>query len=188
MMRADLTRTLAALGALCFGVARANRLKLISANPSDVITLYGRLDEEIWNYAGVVRLVQQSPYPGHATPYETEVRVLLAGARLYFGFICRDPDVRKISVHSMQRDDPMTGDDTVSIALDPYGDKRTGYFFRINAAGARADGLIAGPDEPSYDWDGVWDARTARLENGRSAEIVIPARTLSFTPGHTSGG
>ena len=50
----------------------------------------------------------------------------------------------------MQRDDPMTGDDTVAIALDTYGDKRTGYYFRVNAAGARTDGLISGPEEPAY--------------------------------------
>jgi hypothetical protein len=187
-MRGDVLRMAAALGALCCGAAGADTLKLISASSSDTITLDGRLDEEIWNRAGTVRLVQQSPYPGRATPYETEVRVILAGDRLYFGFLCRDPDARKIAVHSMQRDDPMEGDDTVSIALDPYGDKRTGYFFRINAAGARADGLIASPEEPSYDWDGVWDARTARLENGWSAEIVIPARTLSFTPGRNEWG
>ena len=31
----------------------------------------------------------------------------------------------------MQRDGDMTGDDTVSIVLDTYGDRRTGYFFRL---------------------------------------------------------
>ena len=35
----------------------------------------------------------------------------------------------------------------------------------------------------SYVWDGIWDARTALLEDGWSAEIEIPARTLSFTQG-----
>jgi hypothetical protein len=105
-MRGDVIRTLAALGAVCFGAAGADTLKLVSANSSDAITLNGRLDEDIWKGAGVVRRAQQSPYPGRATPYETEVRVILAGDRLYFGFICRDPEVRKIAVHSMQRDDP----------------------------------------------------------------------------------
>jgi hypothetical protein len=31
----------------------------------------------------------------------------------------------------------VTGDDTVSIVVDTYGDRRTGYFFQINSAGAR---------------------------------------------------
>jgi hypothetical protein len=52
--------------------------------------------------------------------------------------------------------------------------------FQINAAGARADGLISGLDRSSLDWDGIWDART---ETGWSAELVIPTRTLSFTKG-----
>jgi hypothetical protein len=51
----------------------------------------------------------------------------------------------------MQRDDPMSVDDNGAIALDTYGDNRTRYFFRVNAAGARTDGLISGPGEPSYD-------------------------------------
>jgi hypothetical protein len=39
-----------------------------------------------------------------------------------------------------------------------------------------------------YDWDGIWDARTARTEGGWSAEIVVPSRTLSFTPGLNQWG
>jgi len=152
------------------------------------ITLDGRLDEPAWREAPVLKLIQQSPRPGEPTPYETEVRVVLAGENLYFGFLCRDPEPGKIAVHTMQRDGTMAGDDTVGVVLDTYGDRRTGYFFIINAAGARADGLISDPEHPSYDWDGIWDARAARGEAGWSAEIVIPSRTLNFTPGLESWG
>lgn len=146
------------------------------------IRLDGRLDEAGWNEASIVAiLVQQSPKPGAATPYETTVRVLITADNLYFGFECGDPDPSKIAVHTMQRDGDLEGDDSVAVVLDTYGDKRTGYFFRINAAGARVDGLISDPEHPSMDWDGIWDARTARSERGWSAEIVVPARTLSFT-------
>jgi hypothetical protein len=169
--------------------ASAQTTKSIAVIPSEaVMTLDVRLDEPVWRDAATVLLVQQSPRPGEPTPYITEVRVVIAGDRLYFVFLCRDPAIRKLAVHSMQRDDPMTDDDRVAIALDTYGDKRTGYFFRVNASGARTDGLISGPEEPSYDWDGIWDARTARSEDGWSAEIVIPARTLSFTPGRNVWG
>jgi hypothetical protein len=153
-----------------------------------VITLDGRLEEPVWQTAARITLVQQSPHPGEPSPFETEVRVILAGDRIYFGFHCKDPEPAKIAVHTMRRDDPMTGDDNVSIVLDTYGDNRTGYFFQINAAGARTDGLISSPDGPSYDWDGIWDARTARLADGWSAEIEIPARTLGFSRGRESWG
>src|SRR6266436_4180323 len=152
------------------------------------ITLDGRLEEPIWRSAPVLKLTQQSPKPGEPTPFETEVRVVVTRDRVYFGFLCKDPDPRRIAVHTMRRDAVMTGDDTVSIVLDTYGDRRTGYFFQINSAGARADGLISDPQSASLDWDGIWDARTARTADGWSAEIVIPSRTLSFTGGLNEWG
>src|SRR5438132_6399186 len=130
-----------------------------------------------------MKLVQKAPKPGQPTPYETEVQVIVTSDRIYFGSTCKDPDPRRIAIHTMQRDGDMTGDDTVSIVLDTYGDHRTGYFFQINSAGARIDGLISGPDGVSLDWDGIWDARTQRTRDGWSAEIVIPTRTLSFSRG-----
>ena len=150
---------------------------------STSITLDGHLDEPMWHDAPVLKLVQQSPTPGAPTPYETEVRVIVTRDHIYFAFVCKDPNRRRIAVHTMQRDqnsEDAKGDDTVSIVLDPYGDHRTGYFFRINAAGARTDGLVSDPESASLDWDGIWDARTARTPDGWSAEMVIPSRTLSF--------
>lgn len=155
---------------------------------SAAITLDGRLEEPAWQTAPLIELVQQSPRPGEPTPYKTEVRILVVDDRLYFGFLCTDPDSQRLAVHTMQRDGEMDGDDTLSIILDTYGDKRTGYFLQINAAGARADGLISDPESASLDWDGIWDARTARTEKGWSAEIEIPTRTLSFTPGLNQWG
>jgi hypothetical protein len=144
--------------------------------------LDGLLDEPAWLEAtSVAELVQQSPRPGGFTPYKTRVRVVIQDNRLYFGFECTDPEPHLIATHTMRRDGPMDGDDTVSIVLDTFADRRTGYFFRINEAGARADGLIAGREEAKLDWDGIWDARTARTPTGWSAEVEIPANTLSFT-------
>jgi hypothetical protein len=164
-------------------------LDLAAGRPAASIQLDGRLDEPAWLGAKmVVELVQQSPKPGTATPYRTSVRVLAQDNQLYIGFECTDPDPKAIAVHTMQRDGNLQGDDTVAIVLDTYGDHRTGYFFRVNAAGARVDGLIAGSEEPRLDWDGIWDARTARTADGWSAEIVIPANTLSFTQGLTEWG
>ncbi len=153
------------------------------------VRLDGRLDEPAWKGARfVAELAQQSPRPGQPTPFVTTVRVVIAKDALYFGFECADPEPRRIAIHSMQRDAVLRGDDTVSIVLDTIGDKRTGYYFQINAAGARVDGLISDPEEVSRDWDGIWDARTARSEIGWSAEIQIPVRTLNFSPGIKTWG
>src|SRR5262249_53558413 len=148
----------------------------VAPSSSPDITLDGKLDEAAWQNAPVLHLVQQSPKPQAPTQFDTEVRIIVAEDRLYFGFICHDPEPRRIAVHGMQRDGDLSGDDTVAVVLDTYGDRRTGYFFQINAAGARNDGLISKAEDVSLDWDGVWDARTQRTSSGWSAEIVIPSR------------
>ena len=172
------------------GGAHADTGTTVAAAHSErPIQLDGRLDEPAWQDAGIaIELVQQSPKPGEPTPFKTFVRVLVVKDTLYFGFECADPEPGKIAIHTMARDGFTLGDDTVSIVLDTYGDKRMGYLFRINAAGARIDGLISDPEHESLDWDGIWDARTARSKDAWSAEIEIPARTLNFKNGLRSWG
>src|SRR3954470_15801047 len=159
-----------------------------AARISSSISLDGKLDEPEWRDAQVFTLTQQSPRPGQPTPYKTDVRVLVSNDAIYFGFTCKDPNPDAIAIHTMRRDGDEAGDDTVALLLDTYGDRRTGYFFQINAAGTRVDGLISTPENAALDWDGIWDARTARSSDGWSAEIVIPTRTLSFTLGLGSWG
>jgi len=157
----------------------------VTAGPAEVgIVLDGVLDEPAWEHAGVISdLTQQDPEPGKPTPYTTRIAVLADGDTLYFGVTAVDPEPAKIAVHTLQRDSDMAGDDTVALVLDTFGDGRTGYLFRVNAGGARQDGLISGAQEISLDWDGIWDARVRRTAAGWTAEIAIPARSLRFRPG-----
>jgi hypothetical protein len=165
------------------------RPSISAGSAADAIRLDGLLDDRAWQEAtGIAELVQQSPHPGAGTLYRTTVRVIIQNNKLYFGFECEDPDPSLIAIHTMRRDDPMEGDDTVSVVLNTNGDQRTGYLFSINAAGARADGLVAGREEAKLDWDGIWDTRTARTSKGWSAEIEIPASTISFTGGLATWG
>jgi hypothetical protein len=154
----------------------------------EAMQLDGHLDEPFWQQAQAIELTQQAPKAGEATPFRTTVRVAANSESVYFAFECKDLDPSQLAIHTMQRDGDVTADDFVSIALDTYGDRRTGYFFRVNAAGARVDGLIAGPEDPSLDWDGIWDARTQRTADGWTVEIAIPSRTLNFTKGLDAWG
>jgi hypothetical protein len=162
---------------------------IAATRSSGSIKLDGKLDDEAWRQADMAaELVQQSPRPGEPSPYKTTVKVLVTTDGIYFGFQCFDPEPSKIATHTMTRDGDLSGDDSVAIVLDPYGDRRTGYYFRINAAAARVDGLISGLGDPKLDWDGIWDAAAYRSDAGWSAEIVIPAHTLSFTRGLSQWG
>ena len=135
-----------------------------------------------------MKLTQQAPKPGQPTPYETHVQVIVTGDGIYFGFTCKDPDPRHIAIHTMQRDGDLLGDDTVSIVLDTYSGPSHGILL---------------PDQCSRDTRRWFDfncrQRLSRLgrhlgcADGKDtrwlvAEIVIPSRTLSFTPGLNDWG
>lgn len=159
--------------------------RAVAAPPaSGPIVLDGVLDEPAWAAAGTIPgLAQQEPEPGRPTPFDaTRISVLTAGETLYFGFDCPDPEPAKIAVHTLQRDADLGGDDTVALVLDTFGDGRNGYLFRVNAGGARQDGLISG-NEASLDWDGLWEARVRRTSSGWTAEVAVSARSLRFRPG-----
>lgn len=156
---------------------------------SGAIVVDGRLDEPGWLAAGVIEdLSQQSPVPGGPTPYHTEVRLLTDGTTLYFGIRCVDPDPRRIAIHTMQKDADLTGDDSVTLVLDTFGDRRTGYLLQVNAAGARYDGLIVDQENVSPDWDGIWDAAVTRDQGGWTIEIAVPSHTLRFASGAGTWG
>lgn len=157
--------------------------------PGAEIRLDGKLDEPAWEQAGRISdLIQQEPEPRAPTRYSTKVRLLTDGQTLYIGVIATDPEPGRISVHALQRDASMDGDDTLSIVMDTFGDRRTAFLFRINPAGARQDGLVDATGVLSLDWDGIWDAAVSRTGRGWSAEIAIPARSLNFSQKNVSWG
>jgi hypothetical protein len=133
-------------------MAPAQPVSLAAKRITSAIIFDGKLDDPAWKDVPVVTLTQQSPTPSGETPYGTEVRVLVSSDTIYFGFSCHDPHPERIAIHTMRRDGDVTGYDAVSIVLDTYGDRQTGYFFQINAGGARVDGLIASVESASLDW------------------------------------
>ena len=159
-----------------------------AAVDGETIRIDGRLDEPAWSSAPAITLTQESPHAGAPSPFVTTLRIVADDAHLYFGFTCVDPAPHQIAVHTMQRDGDLSGDDSVAVVLDTFGDQRSGYYFRVNTAGARDDGLVATPDDIPLDWDGVWDARVARTPEGWTAEIAIPVNTLRFDPARGAWG
>lgn len=151
---------------------------------SGAIALDGALDEPAWRQAPTLKLVQQDPHPGAPTPYATEVRLLADRTHVYVGVTCVDPAPDKLSVHTLERDSEQDYDDHITLVLDTFGTHRLGYVFQVNAGGARTDGLISPASrDPSYDWDGVWDAAVRRTATGWTAEIAIDSRSLQFRQG-----
>jgi hypothetical protein len=109
------------------------------------------------------------------------VRVLADGHNLYFGITNVDPRPDAIAVHTLQRDHSLDDDDHITIVFDTFGANHLGYWFQVNAGGARADGLSVNNDDQE-DWNGIWDASVQRTPGGWKAEIAISTRSLQFRP------
>ena len=60
------------------------------------------------------------------------------------------------------------------MAIDPYSDGRSGYYFEINVAGAMGDGLVLPGNGTNVNrsWDGIWLAHVQRDDKGWTAEIA----------------
>ncbi len=147
------------------------------------ITLDGKLDEPAWQQApGISNFTQRELHQGAPATERTEVKILYDKKNLYIGVWCYDDEPDKITATQLSRDfDPRT-DDNFSIIIDTYGDKRNGYFFITNPNGARMDGMVIDNGRKmNMSWDGVWNVKTERNDQGWFAEFVIPFSTLRFT-------
>lgn len=110
------------------------------------------------------------------------MRVAYDADTLYIGAYLHDTEPDKLYNYQRKRDAWLFSDDMFAVALDPFADGRTGYFFEINPAGLLHDGLLNNGDMPNFSWDGIWDVRTSRVADGWQAEFAIPFRTLNFDP------
>jgi len=149
------------------------------------ITVDGILDESAWTTAEATdAFTQTDPVEGGAPSGRTVVRVLAGPKALVIGIVCDDPDPGGIVSYSVRRDASLGSEDHVRVVLGPFLDGRSGYVFAVNPRGARYDGVIEpGGEDENADWDGIWEAGTARSSSGWSVEIRIPIQTLSFKPG-----
>lgn len=149
----------------------------------------GRLDEALWDNAAVIDgFTQVDPREGEAPTERTVVRVAYGRDALYVGIRAFDRRPEGILVKELRRDEPQGDSDWVAIVLDTFFDRRNGFYFQINAGGARRDGLVEDQSQIRFDWDGIWDGRAVRDEHGWSAEIAIPFKTVSFDPGGSRWG
>jgi len=152
----------------------------VSAPPQ----LDGVLDESFWKDAAVFdRFIQQVPEEGRPATERTEVRVVYTRDQLYFGVRCSESAPGGIIADELLRDQGRlhVRNDTFSIILDPFDDRRTGYLFIFNPLGARSD--YASTDEGvsiNQDWDPVWSVATRIEADGWSAEVEIPFKSLRY--------
>lgn len=149
---------------------------------TEQITLDGKLDEAAWRLAIPAKdFIQLRPNNGAPAREQTEVRVLYDDDNLYVGLTCFDSDPRHTTLNSVQRDFPTFESDGVTIVFDSLHDRRSGFSFTTNAAGAKRDQQLSNDGSGNLDWDGAWDVKTSRNDQGWIIEYLIPFKTLRFS-------
>jgi Domain of unknown function (DUF5916) len=149
---------------------------------TEPITLDGHLEEPAWALAvPATDFVQRTPHAGELSAERTEVRFLYDDTNLYVGFTFFDSDAAHMIVNQMQKDFDSQVTDSASVTLDSLHDRRSGFIFTTNPVGAKRDIQITGTGGTNIDWDGVWDVKVSRNDEGWVSEYRIPFKTLRFS-------
>ena len=151
--------------------------------------LDGRLDEQVWAEATVITDLHQYEPVDHGEPSESSIfYVLYDDDNLYVGARLLDSEPALIAARQMVQGQTVEVDDRIEVILDPFNNMRTGYRFQLNPNGVRRDGLFDRATEVNEDWDGIWHAEAVIDEQGWTAEISIPFKTLNFNPNNPDWG
>ena len=150
---------------------------------NNTIKVDGFLNDTDWKNADFSKgFFQKNPKNGEPSSENTEVGILYDDKNIYIGVKCFYKDVKNIYAHQKKRDAPLFSDDLFLIIIDTYRDGRTGYMFETNANALLGDGLLGagGTWNIEKSWDGIWDVKTSKNEEGWYAEFQIPLSTLNY--------
>ncbi|MCK9212240.1 MAG: carbohydrate binding family 9 domain-containing protein [Ignavibacteriaceae bacterium] len=172
---------------LLFASGNTPTKELVAVRLTEKISIDGILSEDIWKRQGYTELLQQEPNQGEKPSQQSEVWVAYDDDAIYFAAKYHDTNPDSILARLVRRDfvwgDPSDG--TV-LYIDSYGDKRSGYFFYVNAAGTLADGLLENDNKQTdLSWDAVWEGVPHIDKDGWSVEMRIPYSQLRFKPSET---
>ena len=149
------------------------------------IVIDGLLDEEVWKSAqACTNFLQEDPDQGVPPRQRSEVRLAFDDDALYVGARLYDSAPDSVVARLARRDNDAASD-AFAILLDPFHDKRTGYYFVVSAAGTLQDGVLLNDGWDDSSWDGVWQGRAHRDAQGWACELRIPFSQLRFTAGST---
>jgi hypothetical protein len=166
-------------------VADVARPSLEALRIRQPIRIDGVLDETAWFEADSVdRFITTLPRAGYLPTERTVVRVLYDDAFLYIGAFMHDSRPDKLVSPGLEQDFETHDSDMFGLALDTFLDRQNAILFSLNPAGALFDAQSFNDSrELNRTWEGVVETATRVFDNGWSAEMAVPLRTLRFPPG-----
>ncbi len=159
----------------CYVTAR-----LASAPPE----IDGKLDDEAWSRVPWSDgFIQSEPYEGREPSEKTAFKIAYDDKNIYVGVRAYDSQPGKVERRMARRD--QAGGDSIDVGFDSLFDHLTAFIFSVNAAGVKADQLVANDGQSSgngddMSWDPIWDVATSVDAEGWTAEMRIPLSQLKF--------
>ena len=152
----------------------------------------GVLDEAPWQQAARLGgFSQYQPSDGRPAEEQTEVLVWYSPDAIHFGIIAHDKSPSTIRATSADRDN-LDREDTITIYLDTFNDRRRAFFFAVNPLGAQQDGVQnEGQFNPGSTTGGTldknpdyqYDSKGRLTPDGYVVEVRIPFKSLRY-PGN----
>jgi len=144
----------------------------------------GKLDDEAWSRVPWSDgFIQSEPYEGREPSERTAFKITYDDKNIYVGVRANDSQPGKVERRMARRD--QAGGDSIDVGFDSLFDHLTAFIFSVNAAGVKADQLVANDGQSSGDgddmsWDPIWDVATSVDAEGWAAEMRIPLSQLKF--------
>lgn len=159
----------------------ATRLRNVAATRAVVApAIDGRDDDAVWQQAPRTDDFREArPVEDGQPRQRTAFQVAYDAHHLYVFVRAFDTDPDSI-VQLLSRRDAPTASDQIGVFIDSYHDRRTGYEFRVNPAGVKADYAIYNDGNGDDAWDAIWDVVTRVDSAGWTAEYRIPLSQLRF--------
>ena len=158
----------------------STNLEISAIRINQVVNIDGNLQEEFWKQIiPINQFIQKDPDEGKESTQKTEVRIAYDDAALYVGARMFDTSPDSIIARLVRKDVDITSD-LFAVFLDPYHDKRSGFYFGVNAAGTMYDGVLYNDTWNDNSWDGVWEGKVKINNGGWTAEMRIPFSQLRF--------
>ncbi len=154
---------------------------IVAVRAASPIRVDGVLDEPAWLSPGTEGFRQQDPDDGAPSTERTIVRFAYDRKNVYVAARLYDSSPAGIAGRLGRRDEQVDSDWFV-FGIDPYLDRRSGFFFGVNPSGSIMDGTLYNDEFTDTAWDGIWESAARVDAEGWTVEMRIPFDQLRFRP------
>jgi len=156
---------------------------------TDAPEIDGRIAPGEWSGAAELTDLHEVEPKEFTEPSERTVWYFMYDDKaLYVAAYAYDSSPGNISAKVLRQGGNLFSDDRMTVIIDPFNNKRSGYSFTLNPNGVREEAIYATATRPSDEWDGIWRGAAMIVNDGWTMEMAIPFNTVTFDPANDTWG